>query len=711
MPGGDRLKATARVVVVIAAAGVQAAAPPAVRAAGEAPPDGRVLLSELSCTACHAPSSPDSLLAPKRGPVLDGLGARVRAGWLRRFLADPQGTQPGTLMPHLLHHLDDDETAKAATVENLVHFLMADPGRPAAVPRHADPAGGRQLYERIGCAACHGDTPLGVEEKYTLGSLTAFLLDPHRIRPSARMPAMALDRNEAQDLAGFLLGIDPEQAPDQPTFTPEPKRVAEGRAAFDKLGCASCHARAGTAAPPVARPLAELDPDAAAGCLSNPRAGLPAFALDGPLRDALAAFVGRPLPVMEPADRVAVTLEAFACLACHARDGRGGPPDDRIAFFTGDAVLGNEGRLPPDLTKVGRKLTLGALAGVLAGGSRVRPHLDTRMPEFRHPEVDGLPALLEQVDAAADPDPELDARLASADLDAGRVLAGTEGGMGCITCHGWNDRAGLAMPAIHLSTMAQRLRPSWFREALLDPQAVRPGTLMPAFWPGGVSGNPGVLGGDTEAQIAALWRYLAEGTEAPDGFPEIGSTEFEIVPAGRPVVQRGFIEPAGTHAIAVGFPEGVHFVFDARGCVMVAAWRGRFLDGHGLWFSRMDPTARPLGGNLVLLPRALPVEWTGVDDGAEAVFRGYRLEHGTGVPVFLYDIGPLHVTDRIEPLANADGESGLRRTITATTMAPGIGFRPARGTVSGVAIEASPGPREGSLAPDEPRTLDFRYTW
>ena len=37
---------------------------------------GRVLLSELSCTACHA--SDDKDLQPKRGPQLDGAGNRLQ---------------------------------------------------------------------------------------------------------------------------------------------------------------------------------------------------------------------------------------------------------------------------------------------------------------------------------------------------------------------------------------------------------------------------------------------------------------------------------------------------------------------------------------------------------------------------------------------------------------------------------------------------------
>src|SRR5690606_1415965 len=61
---------------------------------------GRLLLSELSCTACHA--SEDESLAPKSGPRLDGVADRLDERWLRRFLASPQTVKPGTTMPEVL---------------------------------------------------------------------------------------------------------------------------------------------------------------------------------------------------------------------------------------------------------------------------------------------------------------------------------------------------------------------------------------------------------------------------------------------------------------------------------------------------------------------------------------------------------------------------------------------------------------------------------
>src|SRR5579859_5932245 len=70
---------------------------------------GQLLLTELNCTSCHRPA--DESLAPKRAPILDQVGARVRLGHLKRFLADPQAVKPGTTMPAPFAD-DPDRSAK-----------------------------------------------------------------------------------------------------------------------------------------------------------------------------------------------------------------------------------------------------------------------------------------------------------------------------------------------------------------------------------------------------------------------------------------------------------------------------------------------------------------------------------------------------------------------------------------------------------------------
>src|SRR6185312_7826698 len=58
---------------------------------------GRLLLGELNCVSCHRPeTSQEPQLSRKQAPILDGVGARVRRSYLRKFLSDPHAIKPGT---------------------------------------------------------------------------------------------------------------------------------------------------------------------------------------------------------------------------------------------------------------------------------------------------------------------------------------------------------------------------------------------------------------------------------------------------------------------------------------------------------------------------------------------------------------------------------------------------------------------------------------
>lgn len=187
---------------------------------------GRLLLGELNCISCHRPEAADDNARSRRqAPVLDTAGERVKRGFLRKFLSDPQAAKPGTTMPHVLAGLSGAEQKEA--VEALVHFL-AGTGTPRPDrPEKKLVAVGRELYHRVGCVACHGtrdnaanadkvlptSVPLGdLKAKYTLGSLVAFLENPLHARPSGRMPRL-LKGKEAREVANYLLQGLPYDAP------------------------------------------------------------------------------------------------------------------------------------------------------------------------------------------------------------------------------------------------------------------------------------------------------------------------------------------------------------------------------------------------------------------------------------------------------------------------------------------------------------------
>src|SRR6185503_7126069 len=281
----------------------------------------------------------------------------------------------------------------------------------------------------------------------------------------------------------------------RPTFTPDPALVEKGRELFTAKRCATCHEGVPGAKALEFKPLAQLKSDG--GCLSGNPAN---FSLNPEQIRALSAAIReiKTAPKPTPADRVRRTMTALNCVACHARDRRGGPAPGRNALFvtTGDD-MGDEGRLAPHLNGVGAKLRRDWLNTVLAAGSKVRPYMVTRMPVFGPANIAGLADDFEKADGAAPPAPSTrDVEL----VKAGRQLVGTKG-MSCVPCHMFQNHKSLGIPGMDLVHMAQRLRRDWFSKYLLDPPSLRPGTRMPTYWPEGKSVRKDILEGDTAKQI------------------------------------------------------------------------------------------------------------------------------------------------------------------------------------------------------------------
>jgi mono/diheme cytochrome c family protein len=177
-----------------------------------------VLLGELNCISCHKPDDgQEPFLQRRQAPVLDHVGDRVRISYLRKFLSDPQAVKPGTTMPQLFAGIAKEE--KEQKVEELVHFLASTGSLVEQGPDRKQVALGRILYQQVGCVACHGSrdaagnqekllstsVPLGdLKAKTTIPALSAFLQDPHQIRPSGRMPRL-LNPKEAHAVAHYLL--------------------------------------------------------------------------------------------------------------------------------------------------------------------------------------------------------------------------------------------------------------------------------------------------------------------------------------------------------------------------------------------------------------------------------------------------------------------------------------------------------------------------
>jgi len=699
---------------------------------------GSLLIGELGCTACHATSDPSvqSFVAVQSSvaPDLSDAGNRLNRDWITDYLSDPHAKVPGTRMPDPMWMLD--VATRTQKVQAIGAFLRSQK-QPLSLPRangaspvlhefwnKGDSSRGRDLYHAIGCVACHAvetgyegsqtsassvdqlleqldpdeieelglsrqlrpvpSIPLftpgsdhQLSEKYSKQSLTLFLLDPHRVRPSGRMPSLRLTPSEAADIAAYLTqGVDDaiDQLPS--TASPLDELIDEGKVAFQEFGCATCHHSSLGKAGQSAEPLSSLDVTVDSSCIANPKRTMPKYQLDGPQRQAIVMAIQTLQKSSREsvgdqnvlaADRVKMQMIGLNCVACHERDfavGRdaknvitlGGVGRNRKPFFETVAKvdIGDEGRLPPALSGVGAKLTESALQSVFSDKAVAhRPYMTIRMPSYHSDRVKSVIADLPIADSRLDAtEGEVFTQAKQIPMDellgVGRELINT----GCVECHVFREEQLPGAVGVNLDAIHKRLQPSWFRQFVENPGQLKHRTRMPTFFPEGKSNRQDLLQGNVDQQIAAIWHYLKSADPLPEKILDAMSQDFEIVPTDRPEVVRTFMQDVGTHAIAVGFPQGVHYAFDSDGCRLVSVWRDRFLDARGTWFERFVPLTKPLGTNLLRLPPSLTF-YTKRDDqswsqSGELWFNGYRL-NSEGVPTLRYEVSGWMIEDQVMP--------------------------------------------------------------
>ena len=551
---------------------------------------GRLLAGELLCMSCHSGTG----VVKKVGPNLMDVGRRVDPSFIKEFIINPMRMDPGTQMPSLLEDLAKvkrDEVADALT-----HFLVSLAAKEFA-PGGANKeeyALGKKLFHRIGCASCHGSEQgvnlLHVPLKYGMDSLTAFLFQPRHARPSGRMPDMNLTRGEARSIAGYLIGLERREGTG---LKPVAVKVAAGKKYFEHFNCTSCHEVPGMKAEVS---LAFSNLRAGKGCLSAEPMRVPHFYLSNEQRETIGkALKGIEKPFSDQA-RIQQTMAAFNCIACHTRDGAGGVSDSMFTHFgTDEEGLGNPARIPPTLDGVGVKLKPEWLRKVLFDAETVRPYMHTRMPQFGEANLQHLPVLLEKSDRLQKVEfrePKRDNRRKY--REGGHLLVGDKG-LNCVACHNFNGKPSLGLKGLDLLTSFDRLQPSWFAHFMRDPQKFRPGIVMPNYWPGGKAVRKDVLEGNPDKQLLALWYYFSLGRSArdPSGIRAQGTS---LKVSERTRVYRGRSRIAGYRGIAVGFPGGVNYAFNAQNGTLSALWSGEFVNvswgGQGA--GTIKPRARPV---------------------------------------------------------------------------------------------------------------------
>ncbi|MDQ7014497.1 MAG: c-type cytochrome [Planctomycetota bacterium] len=672
---------------------------------------GRVLLGDLGCVQCHG--GQDAVAATRAAPELSHVGQRADLAWLARWIESPQQLKPGSGMPDVVRGSSDDAHALAAYVQS----LSSPVEWPAAATEPEVITAGRELYESAGCIACHGtaasNQPAGWSPSYPFGDLTekwnpaglSSYLQPPDAGAGAgggshHRASMGLTESEADLLATYLVSVwgageGTERATDSAL-------ISRGEDLFAMSGCASCHDVVGMESQVGAPPLNELDP--AKGCLNADDLATPRYVLSDrertDLREAVRAVQGWAADADAPTDHAHLTIQTLNCLACHDWHGRGGVPEPVRDFFTAeeDADLGDEGRFPPRLEGAGWKLTNTWLGQVIEGGAQARPYMRARMPVFDSRHAHALVDELAQLDGVWPGEDVREPEVTDTMVQGGLKLIGA-GGLNCIACHTFGDRPPVGLPGPDIAQFGERLRYDWWQRYVLSPPRFKPGTRMPSYFVTGSSPITTIAEGDPHAQADAMWAYFSLGElfmPAPEGVTTPGG--MEVLVRDEPVVMRTFLKDVGARGIAVGFPAGVHFAYDANTSRLRYAWTGSFVDASGAWAGR--------GGSIV--GGQGPTVWTAPDGAAIAIndrptawaetpipsFGGYRFD-AAGVPTFLSSLGDVTIAETMRPYPRAGVL--FARTIELTGLSPGRtvwvrgGERSELSTVTGGAAELTDG--------------------
>ncbi len=663
---------------------------------------GIVLIKKLNCGSCHDWKTAESLPPLQHAPDLKWSAKWLNPNQLAEFIANPQQVKPGTSMPHMLGHLDDQIRKDSATA--IVHFLTSIAGNEfqAQADREQGDEGiprGEELFHSVGCVACHSprndmaieqplddSIPLGdLANKYDTKALAAFLENPHVARPSGRMPNMQLTHPEALDLSRYLLqSNDSGEDSSTSSWEIDATLAGKGKQLFTELRCVNCHTGIADTAPRLASPSALADVDPKRGCLSGEPGEWPEYRLDELDQQHIQAAL-RSLPAELTAEQeIDITLATFNCVACHRRDNVGGVSADRSHHFqTTNLNLGEQGRIPPTLTGVGAKLNEKWMRDVLVNHRSIRPYMKTRMPQYGEQNVNRLIELFQSNDRLSDTE-----FAAVEDLkemqELGLKIAGNQG-LNCVACHTFRYEQSDTMPAVDLTEMSQRLKKDWFYQYMLDPPRFSPNTVMPSFWPNGKAIRPDIAG-DAKFQIEALWQYLLDGRQArtPRG---LIVEPLELLASDEAVMLRRSYPDVGKRGIGVGYPNQVNLVFDSEQMRLAMIWKGKFADPGGVWRGQGHGTVRPLGDSLVRFAHGPELDdaespWI-VDDGRPPHhrFKGYSLDEKMR-PRFNYEFGNVIINDYyVDAIDSSTNAPYIRRTLTMKSSSgeSNVTFRAATG--------------------------------
>jgi cytochrome c2 len=241
------------------------------------------MAAEKHCTHCHEDISTGRFgagttkigewrksVAPYRyTPTLASLGKRFQRAWIAAFLKSPYD-----LRPHLAATMPRLQMTDAQAADISAYLTKGAPPEDTGMDENgANPGAGRSLVEAKGCGTCHeftGASPLPsrpalaranektkkaiqlapdlrhARERFRLDGIVDWLISPAAVKADTEMPSHSLTRNEARDIAAYLLKAELGPNPKAPPVERLPllsRRVSyrEVEERVLRVTCRHCH--------------------------------------------------------------------------------------------------------------------------------------------------------------------------------------------------------------------------------------------------------------------------------------------------------------------------------------------------------------------------------------------------------------------------------------------------------------------------------------
>ncbi len=477
---------------------------------------GGFLFETLRCANCHQSAAVDDPSKQggsnqrffeilRAGPGLDGVGSRYRTEWLSRWIREPHQLRSDATMPAILK---PNDTATLADLVAYLESLADDTTNPSSTTQNTDASDGQarageDLYERLGCIACHSLSPPDqrdtwnrvslhfVNAKYRPQALVNYLKAPHAHAPNSRMPDFHLTDQESAALVSFL--GQAAQGRLEPIGNGARGDAARGKVAFTKARCNNCHVatKADSLAKPDLPAVRWKQADAPQGCIAGEPDGSrrsPRYQLNELQRTVLMHFGRKPAEqAHQDFSGVAVEmwLNHLRCGSCHSRDSRQSLWPEIVA----EEGSGKPTEAVPQLTWVGEKLQGPWVEQFLKGQvkQKPRPWIAARMPAF--PAYASLIAHGLANEHGVPYHEPLPSQGSPERIDIGRQLTQRDGGLDCRQCHGIGkeqprgDASTQIALGINFALTKDRLRPEFALRQMLDPPRYDVGSRMPRFAP------------------------------------------------------------------------------------------------------------------------------------------------------------------------------------------------------------------------------------